>query len=313
MRWTGSAWQPFGPGITGTLTRLHVHNGVLWLGGSTPNHPGNPNLFAWNGTTLAVPGGGVDGDVESLASFGTDLVVGGRFVSAGGVPARTVARWNGSSWSSFAGGIEGTTVHTIAVHRGQLVIGGDFNRFQGAPADHVARWSGGAWAPLASAEPDGPVSALLADDARGELLTAGGFLRIGTVDAGYVAAFEAAPFWTDVGAALASPRRAPHLTGDGRLLPGARTRWRLSSAAENTLAVFAAGGARVDAPLFGGTLVPSPDVTLVWITDGAGTASVELAWPGPLPGLSLWAQGWVFDATAPQGFTASNGVWLRAP
>ncbi|HEX5054544.1 MAG TPA: hypothetical protein VFZ65_22395 [Planctomycetota bacterium] len=313
-RWTGSAWQTFTPGVTGALTRMHVHNGVLYLGGSTPYHPGAPNLFAWNGTTLSVPGGGVNGDVESLASFGTDLVVGGRFTTAGSLPARTIARWTGSTWAGFGSGIQGTTVQAIATLQGQLVIGGDFNAAQGAPANHVARWTGSTWAPLASAQqPDGPVSALLPDDARGELLAAGGFSHVGTIDSGSLGAYEVQPYWTDLGGVLATPRRAPHLSGDGRMFTGSRTRWQLSSAAEASLGVLALGFSALNQPLFGGTLIPSPDVLLGFATDGIGTASFELQWPGPQPGLQLWAQGWVLDATAPQGFSATNGVRMRAP
>jgi trimeric autotransporter adhesin len=313
-RWTGSVWQTFTPAIFGALTTMHVHNGVLYIGGSTPFHAGSPNLFAWDGTTLTVPGGGLNDPVEGLGSFGGELIVGGRFTTAGGIPARAIAKWNGSTWSTFAGvGIQGATVRAITTFRNELVIGGDFSVFQGAPADYVARWTGSAWAPLAAQQPNGSIFALLADDARGELLAGGWYFLIGTQDAGHLCAFEAQPFWTDGGAPLANARRAPRLTGDGRLLPGARTRWRLSSATENSLGVFVAGAARIDVPMFGGVLVPSPDALLLWVTDAAGTATFELPWPGPLPGASLWTQGWVLDPTGPQGFTASNGVWLRAP
>jgi hypothetical protein len=313
QRWNGSLWQTFTPAITGSIDALHVHNGVLYMAGATPYHPGAPNIFAWNGTTLSVPGGGVNDFVESLGSFGNDLVVGGRFTQAGGVPARCVARWNGSAWSTFGAGIQGATVQAIATFQGALVLGGDFSAVQGATADYVARWTGSTWAPLATAQPNGPVSALLADDARGELLTGGGFSQVGAQDAGYLDAFEVTPFWTDVGQALSSPRRAPRLAGDGRLMTGSRTRWQLSSALENSLAVLALGLSTVNQPLFGGTLVPYPDALLLLLTDDIGTASYSLTWPGSLPGFQAWAQAWILDTAGPQGFTASNGVRLRAP
>jgi hypothetical protein len=313
-RWNGSIWQTFTPTISGAIEVMHEHNGVLYMAGSTPFHPGAPNVFAWDGTTLSVPGGGVDDSVESLGSFGGELVVGGRFTHAGGVPARTIAKWDGTSWSTFGLGIQGATVSAITTFQNELVIGGDFSTFQGAPANYVARWTGAAWAPLAAnAQPNGIVFALLPDDARGELLAGGWYFRIGALDAGYLGAFESTPYWTPVGAGLGNARRTPHLRGDGRLLPGARTRWRLSSANENTLGVLVLGFANASAPVFGGTLIPSPDVTLAFATDAIGTATFTLLWPGPIPGLQLWTQAWLLDSTGPQGFTASNGVCLRAP
>lgn len=312
-RWSGTAWQTFTPPIYGSVSVMHVHGGVLFMGGATPFHPGAPNLFAWDGTSLTVPGGGVNNSVEGLGSFGTELIVGGRFTTAGGTPARSIARWNGSSWSTFGTGIQGSTVKAITTFLGSLVIGGDFSHFQGAPAEYVARWTGTAWAPITAAEPDGTIYALLADDARGELHAAGWFAHTGTSDAGHIAVFENAPFWTDVGQALPSPRRAPRLTGDGRLMAGSAYRWRLSSAAEASLAVFVLGFARLDAPVLGGTLVPSFDAASMFTTDGIGTATLSLPWFPLPPGLTIWMQAGIFDPQGPQGLTFSNAVQLRHP
>ncbi|HZN38138.1 MAG TPA: hypothetical protein VFD82_05000 [Planctomycetota bacterium] len=309
QRWNGTSWQTFTPPITGMLLDMHVHNGVLYMAGYTPSHPGAPNIFAWNGTTLSVPGGGVNDVVESLGSFGNDLVVGGSFTMAGTTPASGIARWNGSSWSTFGIGLPGGTVSEIATFRAELVIGGTFSV---SGAANVARWTGSTWAPLSTAQPNLAVLALLADEARGELLAGGSFTKVGAQDAGYLDAFEVPPFWTDVGAPLASPRRAPRLSGNGRLMTGSRTRWQLSSAQENSLAVLALGFSTLNVPLFGGTLVPSPDALLLLLTDGIGTASYTLPWPGSLPGFQMWTQAWILDPAGPQGMTASNGVRLHA-
>jgi hypothetical protein len=44
-------------------------------------------------------------DVHALAVSGTDLYAGGRFTTAGGVPATNIAKWNGSAWSALGAGI----------------------------------------------------------------------------------------------------------------------------------------------------------------------------------------------------------------
>ncbi|MCA8952343.1 MAG: hypothetical protein KDE27_22730 [Planctomycetes bacterium] len=310
-RWNGSTWELFTPPITGIITAMHVHAGVLYMGGSTPFHAGAPNVFAWDGVNLSVPGGGVDGIVESLGSFGGELIVGGRFANAGGVPARCIARWNGSSWSTFGTGIQGATVAAITSFGGRLTIGGDFSQQQGANADYVASWDGSQWQPIGPSAPDGAVFALLGDDARGELHVGGWYLQNGAQDDGYYSLWQDTPTWTDLGNALGTTRRTPHLLGAGTTLPGARLRWRLSSAPENGLAAFVFGLQRVDQPLLGITLVPRTDAVSIAGLDGIGNATASLQWPG-LPGLSLWAQALIADPAAPQGISASNALRLQS-
>jgi hypothetical protein len=69
-----------------------------------------------------------------------DLVAGGDFTTAGGVPANRVARWNGSSWSAMGSGLN-NAVWTLAVlPNGDLVAGGSFTTTGGVPAPYIARW-----------------------------------------------------------------------------------------------------------------------------------------------------------------------------
>jgi hypothetical protein len=312
LRWNGSAWQTFSPPITGMLTVMHVHNNVLYMGGSTPFHPGTPNLFAWDGANLTVPGGGLDGAVESLGSFNGNLVAGGRFTHAGSTAAQCIASFNGTGWSTFGTGIRGATVMAITTFGGQLTVGGDFSRYQGENADYVARWNGSGWQPIGPSAPQGAVFALLADDARGELHVGGWYSQNGSQDDSFYSLWQNTPAWTEVGQGLGNPRRTPYLRGDGSLLPGARTRWSLSSAQESSPAAFVLGFTRADQPLLGAVLVPNPEAVLIVGTDPIGTATLQVPWP-PLAGLQVFAQGLVLDATGPQGITASNAVWLRAP
>jgi len=313
MRWNGTSWQTFTPPIFGALGSLHEHNGVLYMGGSTPFHPGTPNLFAWDGTNLTIPGGGTNGSVDALHSFNGNLIAGGSFTQAGGVPARCIASFDGTNWSQFGTGIQGATVMAITTFQGQLTVGGDFSRYQGANADYVAKWDGSLFQPIGPTAPNGAVFALLADDVRGELHVGGWYFDNGNQDDDYYSLWQNTPSWTDVGTGLGSARRTPRLSGDGSLLPGARTRWQLSSALESTPALFVLGFQNINQPLLGGTLIPSADAVLFSPTDAIGTASLQMAWPGFATGLQIFAQAWVLDAGGPQGVTASNGVWLRSP
>jgi hypothetical protein len=80
--------------------------------------------------------------------FNGELIAGGWFGSAGGNPAIPyIARWNGTSWRSLDGGVNGN-VYALAEYRGELIAGGNFTTAGGSPANHVARWNGATWAAL---------------------------------------------------------------------------------------------------------------------------------------------------------------------
>jgi trimeric autotransporter adhesin len=86
---------------------------------------------------------------------GAALYAGGTFTQAGGVEANYIARWDGSSWSSVGGGMDGS-VHALAVLKNDsrgatgvgLYAGGWFTTAGGVKANAVARWDGTSWSPL---------------------------------------------------------------------------------------------------------------------------------------------------------------------
>jgi hypothetical protein len=70
----------------------------------------------------------------------------------------------------------------------------------------------------------------------------------------------------------------------------------------------------VHLPLLGGTLVPSPQASLPFVTDAAGAAALTgFVWPAPASGVQLFAQAWILDPTAAQGVAASNAIQGVAP
>lgn len=98
---------------------------------------------------FGVPGA-VPYGVSVLAVAGTNLYLGGGMQAVGGVSVSGLAKWDGSSWSSF-GDFEGgryTFVSAIAQARNDLWIGGLFTTVSGGPANSVVRWDGTNWHPL---------------------------------------------------------------------------------------------------------------------------------------------------------------------
>jgi hypothetical protein len=103
--WNGSAWSALGGGMSGTFYQyvfaLTVYNGNLIAGGYFTESDGitTNGIAQWDGTAWSGMGGGViyPGNVfgtHTFCHYGTDLIVGGLFSSAGGVGASHLAIWN---------------------------------------------------------------------------------------------------------------------------------------------------------------------------------------------------------------------------
>ena len=91
-----------------------------------------------------------------LTIFDGDLIVGGTFSSAGGVPVSRIARWDGTEWHALGSGIRGSGayVDVLAEYRGGLVVGGEFTLAGGLAVSNVARWDGRSWGSLGSGTND---------------------------------------------------------------------------------------------------------------------------------------------------------------
>lgn len=184
-KWDGSAWLPLiGPAGEGLF------------GGSTPL-----------GASLAVFDDG----------SGPALYVGGRFTSAGGLPAASIARWNGAVWESLPT-IENTQI-ILALEvfddgsGPALYAGGSFDSGSGGTTNNIARWDGIAWTPLIGSSGTGTNGLITAletyDDGNGPALyLAGSFGTAGGIAAIRIARWDGNTF---------SPLLAPvgnGLTGD---------------------------------------------------------------------------------------------------
>lgn len=155
-RWNGSTWSAVGSGTDDIVHALKIFDGNLYAGGSFLNAGGTPTSYIarWNGNSWSALAGGLDYGVNGFAVSGTNLYVGGNFNNAfntGGatVPARYVARWDGSSWSAVGAGMNNTVV-TVAVAGSNLYAGGIFTTADGVSANRIARWDGSTWSALGS-------------------------------------------------------------------------------------------------------------------------------------------------------------------
>src|ERR1035441_8652022 len=121
-KWDGSAWSALGSGMNGGVSALAVSGTDLYAGGGFSKAGGVPaNYIAkWDGSAWSALGlgmGGGDGQppvVNALAVSGTDLYAGGIFMTAGGVPATNIAKWNGTAWSALGSGIGGSFPYSVS-------------------------------------------------------------------------------------------------------------------------------------------------------------------------------------------------------
>jgi hypothetical protein len=304
-RWNGTGWTTLAV-VTGIGTRLLSHaNGGLYL---TTTNWQQHRVYRWDGSAPTQIGSMNDAPT-CLAAYGGDLVVGGRFTTINGLAVPRLARWNGTVWSALGGGVAGSSVDAITVLDGDLYAGAN-----GDPRGFLLRWNGSAWAAVPGALDGLPVS-LFADAAVGSVHASGAFLRAAGLPLWNRAEWRTQPQWRNrLHGLAASPGAAvPLLRGTGTLQAG--TPWTYTVAATPLhVGVLALGLSRVDLPLFGGTLVPSPDALLVVVGDATGASGTASPFPASVPeGLAVFAQCWLLDATAPAGFTATNALECLAP
>ncbi|MEY2410612.1 MAG: trimeric autotransporter adhesin, partial [Verrucomicrobiota bacterium] len=165
-KWDGSSWSPLGSGIgnVGQSSEVHalaVSGSDLYVGGyfTTAGGSAATNIAKWNGGSWSALGSGMGGGlywpiVSALAVSGSDLYVGGRFTRAGGSAAKSIAKWDGSSWSALGSGMDGgpyyAGVYALAVSGSDLYVGGNFTTAGGSAAKSIAKWDGSGWSALGS-------------------------------------------------------------------------------------------------------------------------------------------------------------------
>ncbi|MFQ5599276.1 MAG: FlgD immunoglobulin-like domain containing protein [Candidatus Krumholzibacteriia bacterium] len=148
-RWNGTAWSALDAGFASRVHALAVVGGSLYAGGdftSPPNHVARWNGSSWLPLGLGVTGG-TDPTVYALSDLGGALVVAGRFTLARdvGVALETyhIAQWDGSAWSSFDTGSDGT-VRTVLALDSLMYVGGSFTKLGDKPSWNIGLWVSGA-------------------------------------------------------------------------------------------------------------------------------------------------------------------------
>ena len=224
-RWSGSQWSAIGSGFNADVnTLITLPDGDFIAGGSFTSAGHTPvNYIARsNGATWQSLGSGLSGSVfpralTAVRMSNGDLIVGGSFTAAGGVPASNIARWDGSAWFPLGTGLTGTVVALAVLANGDVVAAGYFAIAGGTPAYTVARWDGAAWLPIGPSF-NSSVNAL-AVLPNGTLIAGGDFTLSGSASVNHIASWNGSA-WTQLASGLNSRVRALAALSDGSLVAG---------------------------------------------------------------------------------------------
>jgi len=146
-RWNGSNWPDFHGGCHGSVHSIAVlANGHVVVGGRFTRAGNLPaaRIALHDGTQWRALGSGLVHTLRDAAVLALqplpdgDLIVGGDFRHAGGLPAQSLARWDGQSWHAVAD-VEGVVKALACTASGTLAIGGAFTTVAGQPSANFAR------------------------------------------------------------------------------------------------------------------------------------------------------------------------------
>ncbi len=183
-KWNGVSWSDIGGGL-GNVGSVRA---IAFLGTDTYasgdfNFGGLLNIARWDGSNwLPLSGalGNTADTAHALAVIGNDLYVGGTFLTAGGISAKRIARWNGS-WSAVGPGIAAAAVgvYAMVVDGTDLYVSGQINGTGGVTTGQPMKWDGANWSGLGVGIP-GALNVNALTLANGDLYVGGSFLGVGS-------------------------------------------------------------------------------------------------------------------------------------
>ena len=207
-RWDGQTWHPLGAGIGSNYTESVLAmdigaDGHLYAGGNFAVAGGAvaKRVARWDGSAWHTLGEGLDGlsgpSVTALdARPDGSVYVAGRFLTAGGTPARHLARWDGAAWHAVSPGSD-YALGTLAVAADGRIYAAGQSQFY-IPA-FVMQWTDTAGTLLGSAF-DGIVRVVVRGP-DGALYAGGSFQMAGDTLAAAVARWDGSR-WHPLGAGI---------------------------------------------------------------------------------------------------------------
>lgn len=200
-KWRDTIWERVGNGVNnGTNGRINcfvkMSQGLVACGNFDSVAGINAQCIArWGGTNWEALTSTVKGVILSVDAKDSTLYVGGVIDSINGQPRMSIAKHNGSTWSSLGAGLRKIyrqfspspfgQVKAIACSDNYVYAAGFFDSAGNVSAKNIARWDGTSWSALGDGI-DGDIHDMLVMP-NGDLIVAGRFENAGSVTAKNIA------------------------------------------------------------------------------------------------------------------------------
>ena len=159
----GNNWAPLGPGIndcswgpggnSNVWAIARYGNCIYYCGNfDCAGYLDNTSAFArWNGTLWdTVPGGRIAGGgiLKDIIVYNNEMYICGTFDSVGSLPAKGIAKWDGTTWSMIGNNynftLAGNFLTKMIFYHGELYVAGNMQDPQGNGC-RLAKWDGVSW------------------------------------------------------------------------------------------------------------------------------------------------------------------------
>jgi hypothetical protein len=233
-KWDGQQWSPACclPSVYALCVYDQGQGGQMYAGSEAD--PGAYGcVYSWDGSGWSLVGGGLgyhmtypNGPfIMAMATYdygaGPELYVGGAFDGSQTVLSRGLIRWNGTNWSSPAGGLATANgdvpyANILVVYNGELYAAGNFSSIGDATSPWIAKWNGSQWSSLGSGV-NGQVTGMAVWDNGGgpKLYVSGTFTTAGGAAVSKVAIWDGSS-WSPMPSPPISACRAMLPFDDGR-------------------------------------------------------------------------------------------------
>lgn len=196
-RWDGSTYTGVGGTIGGAVPLIVLDvlsadlgdGQALYAAGrflTIGDVPAN-NIAKWDGTSWSALGNGLTRSSSFAQGFhmttfddgnGEALYVAGSFNRINGTEvAMNVAKWDGSTWSAMADGLDGQVQELVVFNDGSgdaLYALGNFNNSGSRPMPRIAKWNGNSWEAVGAGADGNIFGAIVYDFGEGHALNMGG-------------------------------------------------------------------------------------------------------------------------------------------